>query len=380
MAEWGDRLADAVQGVYARLGRKGKPAAHEWTLLAGCCVTEGGDEGARACTAPRVVAMATGTKCLGEARLTDEGDLLHDSHAEVLCRRALVRFLWTEIARLAAGDDGEAANVFRRVSSAPLRVALRDGVQFHLYVSHAPCGDASISDATAEAPPAAKRARMTGARAVEENDAARPTLDEQRVGIVRTKPGRGPRTISMSCSDKLALWSIVGFQGALLARVLAPDAPWLTFRTIAIGDEYVRDDAQRALVGRVASLAASPPPAVVQTTRAFADSRVAKGRTDLSGSCAIYWTPEWTAAEAVQASGRKMGANKRCKRPATRSSLCRRALLDLYRDVTGDTDGFRAAKDGATAYQALKARALAGPLTGWIRSGRDVVDVDGKGE
>lgn len=79
-----------------------------------------------------------------------------------------------------------------------------------------------------------------------------------RLGVLRTKPGRGdaPRVLSMSCSDKIARWSVLGIQGALASLVLAP----VYIHAIVIGEvdksmrAQVRADCDRAFYGRLGRL------------------------------------------------------------------------------------------------------------------------------
>ena len=151
-----DAVASAVLRRYASLPKHGKPQPGEYTLLAGFAVTDDAVPDAP----PRVVALGTGTKCLPASSRCPRGEALSDSHAEVIARRAFVRFLYDELERATSDDgDGETkrdatdANASTRsvpivewvattTTTTPFR--LRGGVRVHLYATQSPCGDASI--------------------------------------------------------------------------------------------------------------------------------------------------------------------------------------------------------------------------------------------
>ena len=131
-----DRAAAAAAAAFGRLAARGKPQGGEWTVLAAVLVQDGpevrcrqapaasfrahGAASARALVpavlltrsrpadqasaALRCITLATGTKCVGREALAtaQPGARVHDSHAEVLARRALQRFLALEAGLLLA--------------------------------------------------------------------------------------------------------------------------------------------------------------------------------------------------------------------------------------------------------------------------------------
>lgn len=313
--EWARRVARAVLAQWAALPRTGKPQMHEFAVLAAITLSfepqpeagrsEAGQPDAPACSAPgsggegpelAVVAIGTGTKCLGGRQRRPGGLVLNDCHAEALCRRALLLWLhaealallralrhgaprYTRALRLVWVPGGEPAG---GGGAGGWRLALQPGVRLHLFVTQPPCGDAGVIERecacgagrhggngsgvanggngnggngnggdngnggflrTGAKPLKRPRLEPPGAEppAPAPGEAAQPGAPEQlhaqalppqahevesysapqAVGVARRKPGRGDATLSLSCSDKIAKWGLLGLQGSLLSGLLA---------------------------------------------------------------------------------------------------------------------------------------------------------------
>ncbi|GMF22126.1 unnamed protein product [Phytophthora lilii] len=233
----------------------------EWTVLAGIVLhsrvfTE--DDGTF-----RVLAAATGNKCLGRRDLNVDGLVVNDCHAEVLARRAFLRYLYAEaLSWESSGLESSEQTIFERHPTSR-RLVLKPQHSLHLFISEAPCGDAAIYElrqdvvdelvhqraeretekgsedgATGQAVAQRERSelRITGAkssvskrpRSAESDNENQPDKRfAQAVGIARVKSGRSDlpldkQTLSMSCSDKLAKWNTLGLQGSLLLQWYEP--------------------------------------------------------------------------------------------------------------------------------------------------------------
>ena len=427
-------MAAAATAAFASLPKTGRPQPHEHTTLAAITLTLPPHAAALVGTAgPLVVALATGTKCLPGSKRAPDGSALHDCHAEVLARRALVRWLYDEL--FATAGDASTSLVM-----GPDR-ALRPGVELSLFVSHPPCGDAAILHAEAEgdppcvAPAAAPDEQSQGrtgakpmVRSTSEGAAGRASpcqclpvagdvesyASPQATGVVRRKPGRGEPTLSVSCSDKLAKWSVLGAQGALLGGLLSRPV-YLRRVALAATPETqgaVLAAAHRALVDRTALCRAqmgdaAPPPLRLQAVALPEEGLHALGvaaggappRRVPSGTSVIWWAPPsatWRVKPAAKGliletcevphgivgglfeavsgkygarAGRACGGADRVP-PEGQSLLCRAALLRRFAEVAtalGVADMLvdREACAGTAPYHRAKERANPGYVAAW---------------
>lgn len=122
-----DEIARLALERFQTLPKTGKPTSDEWTVIS-AIIKEN-------CNVLEVVSLGTGSKCLGKGSLSQNGDILNDSHAEIIARRGFMRYLYAEIERNSESE------IFVQTNGTFI---LKSTVKFHFFTTHVPCGDAAI--------------------------------------------------------------------------------------------------------------------------------------------------------------------------------------------------------------------------------------------
>eukprot|EP00064_Thunnus_orientalis_P021961 superscaffoldBa00007000_g22133 len=204
----------------------------------------------------QVVSLATGTKCLDLDGVIDRGCTVSDCHAEVVSRRALVRFLYAQLELLLCkpADVEEQSILVPNKSCGGFQ--LRDGVLFHMYVSSSPCGDARLNcpyETTATYQ--SRRFRCHLRMKVDGGEGTLP-VTARRANQMWDGSSSGKPLVTMSCTDKMAKWSVVGLQGALLSHLLEP----VYLHSLTVGTLSHTGHLGRAMARRLAPIKHLPFP------------------------------------------------------------------------------------------------------------------------
>lgn len=339
--ELADKVAKEALSTLTKFPRGSLPdKSREWTVF--CAIVQE-DSIENELT---VVSAGSGTRCLGRSEMSDNGDLLHDSHAEVIAVRAFKRHLMDKILQHLK-SPGSTELLEGSVEEDGLRI--KDHIKFHLFTTHPPCGDATIFPSElpfdADEPPSKKTKILsdfsfTGAKLIRKQGSNDDVL-AQDISAVRTKPGRGERTISMSCSDKMAKWLVCGVQGSLLHSLLHRPI-YLQSITMAKNSSFNRESLERALYKRfsknikhfpVHSVFQLKEPEIFESSFEFP---YAKDDTKAPCPKSIIYSGGNVEKKPLEISvdGRRQGvAKKNISKPSSRLKICRRELLNQFLSI-----------------------------------------------
>ncbi|KAI8582323.1 hypothetical protein K450DRAFT_228464 [Umbelopsis ramanniana AG] len=426
--EFADAIADACLNQYQALPNSGKPSVkgtkHEWTILAGICLVQhaalGHSNSAKQKSNQKditidneryqisVVALGTGLKCLPLSKLSQRGDAVQDSHAEVITRRGFIKYLLDEV----ASYNAEQPSIFEPVDEKSRKLRVKSSYTFHMYISQAPCGDASMTELEAIQSKESLLAHMEGKKRKatdqevecnslslytykfkrqklhkksddipEGNDFETTTVRRGRVGyqefgILRTKPGRvdSEPTLSMSCSDKLARWNVLGLQSALLAMIIDP----VYLDSVIVNQMFDLQALQRALYGRLSNLPTleSPyrrnQPRILHTERQYSCSKqILETKVPASDVITCNTSIEWVLGMPkceVIVNGRRQGAPKP-----------KNGQYDLKSSPSATNWVYQDVKSKAVDYNAAKSALLENCFQDWVQTPEDMYLFDLEG-
>jgi len=214
----------------------------------------------------KVVSVTTGTKCINGEYMSDSGTGLNDCHAEILSRRCFMRFMYSELEKIAVNNGTISdESVLENCPTGGYRV--KSGIQFHLYINTAPCGDARIfsphaaekkvDDIMGETDSGLNRRSRGQLRTkIESGEGTIPVTSAEGI---QTWDGvmQGSRLLTMSCSDKVCRWNVLGLQGSLLSYYLEP----VYLYSIILGSMFHPTHLMRAVTGRIeGTLSGLPKP------------------------------------------------------------------------------------------------------------------------
>lgn len=316
----------------------------------------------------KVVSVGSGTQCITGDQLNPEGFVVNDSHAEVVARRSLMRFFYLQLLAKSSGQE----SIFTESDNPQLR-RVQDMFKFHLFISTAPCGDSAIfsrEDNDNREPP--------------EDSSHCPTMLNKKQGLLRTKIEGGEGTIpvadenvqtwdgilhgerlrTMSCSDKIVRWNVLGLQGALLSHFMEP----VYMSSLSLGTLHHHGHLARAVCCRVNELQNDLPCGFIvnhPTLGRAAGGDEMKRHTEKPSAFSLNWALGDEKAELTDSTkGRLALGQSQLRNSTLPSRISKASMFSMFvafwkkseRNELSDTTTYRDVKQSAIKYQQAKTK------------------------
>ncbi|XP_028835885.1 double-stranded RNA-specific editase 1-like isoform X1 [Denticeps clupeoides] len=321
-------------------------------VLAGVVMTTGTDV-----KEAQVICVSTGTKCINGEYMSDRGLALNDCHAEIIARRSLIRYLYSQLELFLSSREEHQRSIFTRCEKHGYR--LKDNVQFHLYISTSPCGDARIfspHEAGMEDQGDRHPNRKARGQLRTKIESGEGTIPVRSSNTIQTWDGvlQGERLLTMSCSDKIARWNVVGIQGSLMSYFTEP----IYFSSIILGSLYHADHLSRAMYQRIADIEDLPQQFTLNRPLLSGISNAESRQPGKAPNFSVNWAVGDQVLEVINATTGKDDLG----RP---SRLCKHSLYSRWvrlhtklshtlRIKTAKPSSYHEAKQAAVEYHTAK--------------------------
>ncbi|XP_008839575.1 double-stranded RNA-specific editase B2 isoform X2 [Nannospalax galili] len=293
-------LTGGLTSVYAR---------HK--ALAGIVMTKGLDT-----RQAQVIVLSSGTKCISGEHISDQGLVVNDCHAEIVTRRAFLHFLYAQLElHLSKRREDSERSIFVRLKEGGYR--LRENILFHLYVSTSPCGDARLNspyEITTGLNSTKHIVRKFRGHLRTKIESGEGTVPVRGPSAVQTWDGilLGEQLVTMSCTDKIARWNVLGLQGALLCHFIEP----VYLHSIIVGSLHHTGHLARVMSHRMEDIGQLPASYRHNRPLLSGVSNAEARPPGKSPHCSVNWVVGNTDLEIVNATTGKRscgGSSRLCK-------------------------------------------------------------------
>ncbi|KAJ0002785.1 hypothetical protein NQD34_007934 [Periophthalmus magnuspinnatus] len=178
-----------------------------------------------------VVALGTGNYNTRNNTFSN-GRIVHDSHAVVAARRSLMRYLYRHLLIFFSKTANLTEKSIFQMNGTSGLLSLKNGITLHLYVNQLPKGAAQI--------PSTLRLNPSSIAMWQDNNelSLHQTVEGKVFSVFSFALEHSTsKVVSMSATDKITQWQVLGYQGALLSHFIEP----IYVQNILIGDSGCKD-------------------------------------------------------------------------------------------------------------------------------------------